>query len=149
MGPNERELRAAYAAFAIGDVDGVYSRLHPDVRWFVAGDPRINKLCGMRHGIADVRAFFQAMAEEYEHITHDLRDVLASMDERFCVVSNIKIRHKLTGDTASSWKIDLLRMKDGLLVEYAEHNDTAALATLQGYTLQSALPNFSNSAVLP
>lgn len=145
MGPNERVLRKAYAAYAIGDVNIVLTHIHPDVRWFVSGDPEIWPLLGLRQGIAEVREFFSLLAREIEYITHDMRELLAQDDERFCVISTMKVRHRMTGEVASSWKIDLIRMKQGLIVEYAEHNDTAALAALRGHTLQAAVQNLANS----
>jgi ketosteroid isomerase-like protein len=127
MGPNERLLREVYQAYTQGQVDHIYETLSPDVTWFVAGDPKIQPYTGVFRGETGIRDFFGLMRREWAIESYVVEDVVAQDDERFVVRSISRARNLQTGRTTNFWKLDVVVMKDGKLLSYAEYNDTGAL----------------------
>jgi uncharacterized protein len=58
-------VRRIYAAFALGDVQGVLDELDPGIEWSNAGPPHLEYF-GVRQGHGRVREVFKILARDFE-----------------------------------------------------------------------------------
>lgn len=114
--PNEEVLRAAYAAFQRGDIQGFLARCTPDIRFHLRGD---NALAGEYD-----RASFPALLGRFGEIAGDsLRvqvvDVLADDSRGVVFLDDLLTR----ADNGQTYRLELVhsfQFRDGKLATFEE-----------------------------
>jgi ketosteroid isomerase-like protein len=76
-------------------------------------------------GKAGVKSYFEGLATDWEMI-HFNADEFIAQGDRVVVLSLVAFRYRKTGKVAESPKADVLRFRDGKIVEFFEFFDTAA-----------------------
>lgn len=127
MGPNEKILRDAYDRFSRGDMEHVYTILSDDVVWLSSGDHKRLTFPGQYRGKDGVRDYFKASRADWDVTEHNPVEFIAQDDQRFAVRIAVHAKHKRTLRSLTLEKIDLVTMKNGKCVSYAETLDTAPL----------------------
>jgi ketosteroid isomerase-like protein len=102
-------LRSAWSAFTRGDVDAAACRLHPQVRWYGAGDPDGEGAC---HNRGDAAAFIRrALADG---LTAELLDVRDAGDR---LVGVIHTHAPPDWERGPEPHGELVTVRDGLITE--------------------------------
>ena len=116
-------LRAAWAAFARGDVDAATAGLHPQVQWYAAGDPDGEGGC---HSREEAAAFLRrALADG---MTAELLDVREAGDR---LVAIIHTHAPPEWERSPEPHGEIVSVRDGKVVEmviYATVEDALAAA---------------------
>jgi len=73
----------------------------------------------------DVLRYFTGLAEDWELLSYDVHEFIAQ-GERVVALSRCAFRHRRTGRTVETDKADVMRIRDGRIVEFLEFFDTAA-----------------------
>ena len=126
MTASEVELvRNAWAAFARGDVEAATAALHPEVRWYGAGNPDAEGAC---HNRGDAEAFIRRALDD--GVTAELLDVRDAGDRLVAVIHT---------HAPPEWERDpqphgeLISVRDGKVAEmvvYPTVDDALAAAGL-------------------
>ncbi len=125
MGPNEKVLRDAYDRYSAGEIN--YDLLAADIVWRSSGDRTRIASAGEWRGQAGVRDYFTALRNNWAIREHNVVDVIAQDDSRFAIRVAVHATHKQTHKTVVLEKVDLVTMKNGKCIAYAETLDTAPL----------------------
>ncbi len=124
---NIETVRRLYADFGRGDIPALLTALDPAVEWINAGPDTI-AYAGTRHGLAQVREFFETLDASVEVRTFEPREFLAQGD-RVVVLGGWTGRVKATGrGYASEWAM-AWTVKNGQVVAFRSYEDTHAIAT--------------------
>lgn len=117
---NIEKCKAAYAAFAVGDVEAASKDIHDQIEWIVSGN---SKISGPRHGKDEVLAFWMQLAEKgfSTQPQYFLGD-----EERVVVLTSVT----LDGETAD--QADVLTFRDGKVVKFQSAGDTAMQERIWG-----------------
>ncbi len=119
-------LRRAWAAFARGDVAAATDALHPQVRWYAAGDPDGEGSC---HSREDAAAFLQrALADG---LTAELLDVRDAGDR---LVAVIHTHAPPEWERSEDPHGELVTIRDGQIVEMVIYPTVADALTAAGLT---------------
>ncbi len=96
-----------------------------DVEWrsLAEGAPGM-EFSGAAHGKSEVIRYFQELATEWEMLDYSMPELVCDGD-RVVVMGTRRWRHRKTGKTMESPKVDILRIRDGKVVEFLELYDTA------------------------
>jgi ketosteroid isomerase-like protein len=127
MGPIEAAIRKSYVAYDEGDIEAILKSYSRDVTIFAGGDPEILIYAGTWGGRDQAREFLHKAREQWQIIRRELTDIVSQNDQDFSVSSVVEARNKQTGKTAVSWKIDIIRFREGRMTHYAEYMDTAIM----------------------
>lgn len=127
MGPNEKILRDAYDRFSCGDMEHVYTILSGDVVWSSSGDRKRLTFPGQYRGEAGVRDYFRTSRADWDVTEHNPVEFIVQDDQRFVVRVAVHAKHRRTHKPLTLEKIDLVTMKNGKCVSYAEIFDSAPL----------------------
>lgn len=127
---NASRLQAIYAAYANGDQDAVVNAVSRDAVWLSVG-PSSLPWAGEYRGPDGVRAYFATVARELDVTAYELERVIAE-DDTVVVLANIRLVCRGTGCEEPYRKVDVLRMQDGMIVEFREYYDTLGLARQRG-----------------
>lgn len=120
-------VQRLYADFGRGDIPALLAALDPEVEWINAGPDAI-AYAGTRHGVAQVQAFFAALAASIEVQTFEPREFLAQGD-RVIVLGGWSGRVRATGrGYASEWAMAWI-VKNGKVTAFRAYEDTHAVAT--------------------
>lgn len=123
---NIETIRRLYAAFGRGDIPAILAALDPDVERINAGPDAI-AYAGTRHGVAAVRAFFEALAASIEVRSFEPREFLAQ-GERVVALGRWAGQVKATGrEYTSEWAM-AWTVKDGRVTAFRSYEDTHAVA---------------------
>lgn len=110
MAPSDADvLRSAWDAFTRGDVDAAVGQLHPQVRWYGAGDPDGEGAC---HSRGDVAAFIQRSLAD--GLTAELLDVRDAGDRLVAVIHTHAPPDSERGPEPHG---ELVTIRDGLVTE--------------------------------
>lgn len=110
VAPSDAEvLRSAWDAFTRGDVDAAVRHLHPQVRWYGAGDPDGEGAC---HNRSDAAAFIQRALGD--GLTAELLDVRDAGDR---LVAVIHTHAPPDWEGAPEPHGELVTIRDGLVTE--------------------------------
>lgn len=72
-------VKAMYAAFGRGDVEGILAHVADDVLWEAEGPADLG-FTGIRHGKQETLGFFEGIAREHVEPKLDMKDFIASSD---------------------------------------------------------------------
>ena len=122
-------LRQAYALWGstkAGSVEHWMGLMADRVDWrsLAAGAAGMEFTCD---GIAkdDVRSYLETLAREWEMQSYTVDDFIAQGD-RVVMVGRCAWKHRGTGKHVDTPKADIVRLRDGKIVEFMEYYDTAA-----------------------
>lgn len=129
--PDENVAKLRYAYQQWYDTRGGSTQVWLDL---MADDVRMRSLAdgagGMEFtranaGKAAVTAYFDGLAADWEMLRFNADEFIAQGD-RVVALSVVAFRHRKTGKVAESPKADVVRFRDGKIVEFFEFYDTAA-----------------------
>jgi len=122
---NLEVVRAVYAAFARGDVEGILARLDSDVSWRTPGGPDL-PTGGLRHGIPAVREFFPLLLNTFDLAEFQPRDFLASGD-KVVVLGTSREGPKGSGRLVDFRWVHVFTFRNGRIVAFEEPADVSEL----------------------
>jgi ketosteroid isomerase-like protein len=125
---NVATLQKAYADWAgkkAGNLECWTSIMADDVelRSLADGAPGID-FSQARHGIAQAKKYLEELTRDWEMLSYDVEDYVAQGDRVVAIVST-SWRNKRTRKAVTTPKIDVWRLREGKIVEFAEYFDTA------------------------
>ena len=128
---NTEAVKQMYAAFGRGDKAALMEGFANDVEWQIGG-PAAIPICGCRHGREQVAQFFTVLAETLETQQFEPRQFIAQ-DDMVVVLGHERQRARSTGRSYEGDWVQVFTLRDGKVVKYREHFDTAAaLAAFRG-----------------
>lgn len=75
----------------------------------------------------EVQRYFERMGEQWKLLNYSADEFVAQGD-RVVMLGSCEWEHRQTGKKVHSPKVDVLRFRDGKIVEFMEYYDTAAVA---------------------
>jgi ketosteroid isomerase-like protein len=124
---NIKLIQDIYAAFGRGDVAGIVSRLDPNVDWCSVGRQSDHPTFGQRNGAAAVTEFFGTVAA-CEDVTEFSPQEFHAAEDKVFVLGHYSMKIRKTGKTVAADWIHIFTVKDGKVVKWREHTDTAQFA---------------------
>ena len=118
-------VRAVYAAFDRGDVEGILARLDPDVSWRTPGAPDL-PTGGLRQGIPAVREFFPLLLNTFDFAEFQPRDFLAASD-KVVVLGTSREGPKGSGRLVDFRWVHVFTFRNGRIVAFEEPADVSEL----------------------
>jgi uncharacterized protein len=118
-------VKKAYADFLAGNIPAVLSVLSDDVDWTTPGTGI--PTAGARHGKAEVKAFFEAVAATWEFTSFQPHEYIASGDIVTVIGAYTAIARATRRTVTSEW-VMLWKIQNGKLTWFREFTDTQALA---------------------
>src|SRR4029077_5679973 len=129
MSDHIQTVKDLYAAFGRGDVATILSRLSPDVSWEVEAPAEIS-FAGIRKGPEAVKGFFQAIASDHADPKLEITEFLGS-PEALATFGRYKCTLKKTGKRVDTPVAHLFKFRDGKIVRFVDHINTAAFLEVQ------------------
>src|SRR5256886_13765382 len=123
---NTAIAQQGYNNYKTGNIEALLDQLSADVTWQL---PEIKgvPLGGMRTGRDGVADFFATVARDQEVLEFEPREFVAQGD-KVVSLGNYKWRVKDTGREFKSDFVHIFTIRDGKVVGFREHLDTAAAA---------------------
>lgn len=126
---NVQKLQKGYAAWNVSKgaaIDYWIDLLDPNINWTSIVDESSTGMsfaadCKSKD---EVRSYFENLGEIWEMIFFDLEEIIAQND-RVVVMAKCKWRHRETGRSVETPKVDIFRFKKGKITEFREFFDTA------------------------
>jgi ketosteroid isomerase-like protein len=110
-------VRAAYAAWNLGDLDAVLESMHPDIE--VTQDSRIPGAI-QASGKSAARAWLESFDETWEQFELTLEEVLEA-GEAVAVVALVRARGKASGVSVEQRVGHVLTMRDGRTIRWRSY----------------------------
>jgi ketosteroid isomerase-like protein len=123
MGSSTEAVHEMYGAFARGDVPRVQELLDPDVVWRT---PTLPWSTGEYRGREGVGTYFASFAEALDDAAVEPHEVLEAGD-RIVALGEERATVRRTGNRFAVPFAHVLRLRDGRVVEFQGHVDTAAI----------------------
>jgi ketosteroid isomerase-like protein len=123
---NIHTVRAIYAAFGRGDLAALLERMDDEIVWITPGSGMV-PLAGRRQGIAEVRAFFEELAQRLTFTAFEAREYIAQ-GNRVVVLVHYAGRYNDTGRGFMAESAMLWTIGNGQAIRFQEYTDTEALA---------------------
>jgi ketosteroid isomerase-like protein len=125
------DAQRLYDAYRSGDLAGVLDALHDDVRWTSVAGPEV-PWGGTCRGRAGVEAYFAAALGRISIQAYEIEHMIAD-GEWVTVLARVTATATATGRQEVFAKADVLRLREGRILEFREYCDTAqVLAWLGG-----------------
>ena len=127
--------RQGYENFKTGSISSLLDQMADHVVWQlpdIEGVP----LAGSRSGRTGVAEFFSTLARDQEAIEFDPREFIAQGD-KVISLGHYKWRVKKTGREFESDFVHIFTIRDGKIVGFREHFDTAAAAAAYQKTMSA------------
>ena len=123
---NTAIAQQAYENFKTGNIQALLDQLSDDVTWQL---PEIKgvPLAGKRTGRDDVRDFFATVARDQEVLEFEPLEAVAQGD-KVVSLGHYKWRVKETGREFESDFVHVFTIRDGKIVAFREHFDSAVVA---------------------
>jgi len=127
----ERCLLRLFECRAASDIAGMLACCAPDVVYRPHGVWSHHALSAPRRGLAELKQTLEAINVQYENLGTVIHEFLID-HELVALHRTVRLRSRGAGGVAEVGVCDFMRIRDGLVVEYAEYPDTVALAALEG-----------------
>lgn len=124
---NRTRVQALYAAYLAGDMPAVMDAMDENVRWISGEAASATPWSGERIGRDGVRAYFEALLGTCRILDYRIGQVIADGDW-VAVTATVRAQFHSTGQEQQLDKVDVLRLRDGQVVEFREYYDTTVLA---------------------
>lgn len=123
---NTATVQQSYHNFKTGNIQALLDQMSEDVTWQL---PEIEfvPLAGKRDGRYAVREFFAMVARDQEVLEFEPREFVAQGD-KVVSLGHYKWRVKDTGREFASDFVHIFTVRDGKIVAFREHFDTAVVA---------------------
>lgn len=129
---NVAVMKAAYAGYAKGDPTPFLDAVAEDVTLRLVAPPPHYRFGGERRGRAAFLQVVTEIAQDYEWLDYRLFGTIAERD-RVVAITGGRIRHRASDTTMELELADVVRLKDGKIIDIVEFFDTAgALAHQAG-----------------
>lgn len=123
---NTAIVQQAYNNFKAGDIQALLNQMSDDATWQLPEIAGV-ALAGKRTGREGVRDFFATVARDQDVIEFSAREFVAQ-DDKVVSLGHYKWRVKETGREFESDFVHVFTIRDGKIVAFREHFDTAAVA---------------------
>ena len=121
--PTRVAVEQLYEAYARGDGERVAALIDDDIDWMIHGPVQVFPFEGPRRGKAEVLDVLAAIAKDYA-LERYRPEVIIVEDDRAAVMSDVAFKQRATGRTLRMRLVDLLRFRDGRVVEFREFSDS-------------------------
>ena len=125
---NVEILRGVYAQWSRPGEDGGaewMELLADDVRWRSLSDGAVGMEFSRPHDSrAEVERYFEELAQDWEMVRYTTDEFIAQGD-RVVMIGSCCWKSRRNGNVVETPKADVIRMKDGKIVEFFEFFDTA------------------------
>lgn len=128
----EHRIRTIFERRAQGDTPGVIEYAAEDILYDVRGGWTLYPFSRPARGKALAAQMIATIEAMYENLGSTIHELVIDGD-RAAVHRTSKLRNRGTGQAISVDVCDFLRFRDGLVVEFAEYPDSAALAKLDPF----------------
>lgn len=126
---NVNTLRNGFAEWHTtrgASVDNWMNLIADEVRWqtlgaAAAGD-KFAKGCSSK---SEVKRYFEELGTSWAMLGYKMDEFIAQGD-RVVAVGNVSWRHRATGNEVNTPLVNVIRMRDGKIVDFMEFYDTAA-----------------------
>jgi len=122
---NTALVQSLYAAFAKGDVQTILDNLTSDVEWTLEG-PSILPFAGKRHGVAEVKKFFEALAGTQTNMKLTPQQFVAQ-GEMVAIIGRYSATVTATGKGFDGPLAHFFTIRAGKVVRFIDVADTAAM----------------------
>ena len=122
---NVEIVRRGYEAFGRGDIAGLLALLDEQVRWVTPG-PSTLATSGRRTGRQEVGAFFGAVNDLFDIQRFEPSEFVAQGD-LVVVLGSETARARSTGVLLELDWVHVFTVRNGMVVAFQEHFDTAAV----------------------
>jgi ketosteroid isomerase-like protein len=116
-----------YDAYVRRDFERVESYIHDDINWVIYAPRKLFGFTGPKHGKQAVLDALGAIAKEYAIESYAPKIILADGD-RAAVVSDVTFAQRSSGRILNFRIADVMRLRDGRIVEFEEFIDTIDVA---------------------
>ena len=123
-------LGKIYKAYSRGNPDQLLSAMSEDVRFGLVAQQEHFRFGGVRKGKRWARRVISEINEDYHWLKYEVREYIAQKD-RVVALTGGRVKHRASGRVMTVDLVDVVRMKDGKIVEFTEHFDTAGLLAKQ------------------
>ena len=123
---NTKTIKQAYDYFKSGDIQSLLGLMSGDVDWRL---PEVENMphAGTRKGVEQVADFFSILAEVQDAKQFEPNDFIAQGD-RVVSLGHYIWKIKATGREYESDFVHVFTVRDGKIVKFDEHYDTASAA---------------------
>jgi ketosteroid isomerase-like protein len=118
-------VRRGYEAFGRGDIDGLLGLLDEQIVWVTPGPPEL-ATSGRRTGRQQVGAFFGAVNDLFDIQRFEPAEFIAQGD-KVVVLGSETARARATGAVIELDWVHVFTVRDGVIVAFQEHADTARI----------------------
>ena len=118
-------VQRGYEAFGRGDIDGLLGLLDEQIVWVTPGPPEL-ATSGRRTGRQQVGAFFGAVNELFDIQRFEPSEFIAQGD-KVVVLGSETARARATGAVIELDWVHVFTVRDGVIVAFQEHADTARI----------------------
>jgi ketosteroid isomerase-like protein len=129
-------IRRAYAARGTGDLEGLMAAFHPEAVFTLVGDQKALEVAGSVHGYRGVRETLRGFIATFHFVERQILSELVEQD-RAAVRSRLVVRHNPTNTTRTTEVLDLLKFRDGKIIELIEFADTALIRDMMSGASES------------
>lgn len=119
-------IQNLYGAFGQGDMQTVFSLIHPEVDWHYVAQREDLPWGGKWHGRDAMVQFFTAVVEHTELAEFGPREMMA-FDDKVLVLGHERGTMKGSGEPFESDWVHLFRIEDGQVAYVREFYDSASL----------------------
>jgi len=119
-------IRRAYAARERGDLDDLVAAFHPDAVFTLVGDRKARDVAGSVQGQRGLRETLGGFIAAFQFVERHILCELVEGD-RAAVHSRLVVRYNPTKETRTTECLDLLKFRDGKIIELVEFADTALI----------------------
>ncbi len=127
----KERLAELYTARRNGDIDGFAAAFAEDGVFRVQSDSRLVPEAGPFHGRAAIKKGLRQLVKAYEFVDGLVVDIVADVDVAV-VRRQLTLRSSATGAIGDFDIADLVRFRNGEIIELTQYMDTASLAVLAG-----------------
>jgi ketosteroid isomerase-like protein len=137
---NVEFIRDLYERYTMGDgPESIMENLADDVLWRSVGPPNRLPFARSFQGRDGVRAYFEALGEDWEMISYKVNELIGQRD-RVVVLADACFCHRETGKLVATSKADVFRLRDGKIVDFCEFFDTWAAVEAATDTSEAPWP---------
>ena len=119
-------VKQGYAAFNIGNIEGVLSLFAEDIEWTVPSTEGV-PFGGTYKGRGQVAEFFKTLVAA-EDILEFTQDNFIAQNDKVAVTGRSKARVKSTGRTLETAYVHIFTVSGSKVQKFMEYFDTAAVA---------------------
>ena len=122
-----KEIYSLYESDTESAVTRLFQVLDDDVRWCSLANGCVGaEFTKERNGLEQVKQYFEDLSADWEMI-HFTVDEFVCENDRVVMIGSCGWKHRRTGKSIDSPKVDLWRIRDDKIVEFQELYDTAKM----------------------